>query len=59
MPDDYLAARLAYGAADALVTASTYVATPILQAEAPAIRAAAIRQLREALAVLETEYEIV
>jgi hypothetical protein len=55
VPDDYLAARLAYGAADALVTASTYAATPVLSREAPPIRAAAIRQLREAIAALEAD----
>jgi hypothetical protein len=53
VPDDYLAARLAYGAADALVKAHGYAATPILRPEAPAVRAAAVRQLREALAALE------
>ena len=51
--DDYFAARLAYGAADALVRAHGYVSFSPLKDEAPAIRAAAVRQLRESLAVLE------
>lgn len=46
-------ARLAFSAADLIVRAQCYGVEPLLRAEAEASRAMAVRQMREALALLE------